>query len=788
MPETINEPIKVVKIIIGITANALNKLFTYQVPTDLIDKIEVGSVVLVPFGKGDSLKRGYVIEIDTLTESTEYQLKSVIRIEEQVMVENRLIQLAFWMHERYQCTLTSALRLMLPTNIDVKLLTRKTIYIDEKQTEAIKHYISMNAHSKKLQKRIELLSFMISVQPIIKGSGDSDELTSIPSSVESSGVSEDPSPVIRTFIEQEILSRFNTSSALIKSLEQIKLITRKDETVSRNIHILRNRNKVIKPVLNDEQKCAVDQIASSSNEHSTFLIHGVTGSGKTEVYMSIIEKVLEQQKNAIVLIPEIGLTPQTIERFISRFGNIVGVMHSRLNAGERYEQWIKARDGETKIMIGARSAVFAPYENIGVIIIDEEHEHTYKSEQNPRYHAREVAIKRGIDGNFPVVLGSATPLVESYHKAMLNQYKLIELNKRAVKDAHKTTEIIDMRSELESGNTSVLSSTLREAMEHALGLKQQVILFLNRRGYANSLSCRKCGFVYRCDHCDVSMNYHKSINRLMCHLCGDSKKVQTTCPKCGSTYIKAFGAGTQRIESYIQSEFPAAVVGRMDQDSTSGKFGHEKILKEFADNKINILIGTQMIAKGHDFHNVTVVGVLAADLSLNTDDFRAGERTFQLITQVIGRTGRGELSGRAIIQTYQPEHYAIVQSVNENYNEFYKEEDLFRKTMIYPPYCQLLEIVCMSEQEYAAKSFLTDHLGLIKSILALKEDPVDVILGPSKTSIGKINGFYRYRVLIKGTSYKKLTLIMKELYNRKDNNTKFKNLKLTMDMNPMNLS
>lgn len=768
MPETINEPVKIVKIIIGITANALNKLFTYQIPTDLMDKIDIGSVVLVPFGKGDHLKRGYVIELGTVSETLDFQLKSVSKIEDQVSVEKKLIQLAYWMHERYQCTLTSALRLMLPSNMDVKLLTRKTIVIEEQQVEAIKDYLSMNSDSKKLQKRIEILRFLISVQPM------TDDTETI--------------PMVRTFIEQEILSRFNTSSSIIKSLEEAKLLSRKDETIARNIHILRNREKVNKPSLNDEQNNAVNQITGSNNEHKTFLIHGVTGSGKTEVYMSIIEKVIEQKKNAIVLIPEIGLTPQTIERFIARFGNIVGVMHSRLNAGERYEQWIKARDGETKIMIGARSAVFTPYDNIGVIIIDEEHEHTYKSEQNPRYHAREVAIKRGVDGNFPVVLGTATPLVESYHKAINQQYQLIELKQRAVMNASKRSEIIDMRSELESGNISVLSATLRIAMEEALSHNQQVILFLNRRGYANSLSCRKCGFVYRCDHCDVSMNYHKSINRLMCHLCGDSKKVQTTCPQCGSTYIKAFGAGTQRIESYIQSVFPNAVVGRMDQDSTAGKFGHEKILKDFADNKINILIGTQMLAKGHDFHNVTVVGVLAADLSLNTDDFRAGERTFQLITQVIGRTGRGALAGRAIIQTYQPEHYAIVQAVREDYLSFYQEEDLFRKTMIYPPYCQLLEIVCMSEQEYAAKNFLTDHMNLIKSILALKEDPIDVILGPSKTSIGKINGFYRYRVLIKGTSYKKLTLIMKELYNRKDNNTKYKNLKLTMDMNPMTLS
>lgn len=765
MQDALEEPIHVVKIIIGITANALNKLFTYQLPSDLVDKIDIGSVVLVPFGKGDSLKRGYVIEIGQLEVQPEYQLKTILRVEDNVAVEKDLIQLAYWMHNRYQCTLTAALKLMLPTNIDVKQLTRKVITMNEEQVQKTKAYIDGNIQNKKLGKRLEILQFLIGIAPL----NDGDALE-------------------RSFIEQEILSMFSTSSAMIKSIEAVGLLTRIDESVNRKIHVLRSREAVMKLKLNDEQKRAFDQINSSKNEHNIFLLHGVTGSGKTEVYMQLIEEVINEGKQAIVLIPEIGLTPQTIARFKERFGDIVGVMHSRLNLGERYEQWQRAKQGDTKIMIGARSAVFTPFLSVGIIIIDEEHEHTYKSEQNPRYHAREVAIKRGMEGDFPVVLGSATPLIESYYKAQLDQYTLVELNTRAVVNASKIIRIVDMRVELEASNISVLSRELKAAIEEALAKKEQIILFLNRRGYANSLSCRKCGFVYTCDHCDVSMNYHKSIHRLMCHLCGDSKKVQKTCPKCDSTYIKAFGAGTQRIESYIQSVFPDAVVGRMDQDSTSGKHGHEKILSEFREKKIDILIGTQMIAKGHDFHNVTVVGVLAADLSLNTDDFRAAERTFQLVTQVIGRTGRGDLAGKAFIQTYQPNHYAIVHAVTENYKAFYEEENLFRKSMIYPPYCQLLEIICMSENEYLGKDFLIQQLGLIHSVLALKQDPIDAVLGPTKTSIGKINGFYRYRIIIKGSSYKKLTLVMKELYNVKDNNTKYKNLKLVMDMNPMSLS
>jgi len=758
------EQVHVVKIIIGITTNALNKLFTYLLPTDLVDSVDIGSVVLVPFGKGNTLKRGYVIEIGILEELPEFQLKAILRVEKNVAVEKDLIQLAYWMHNRYQCTITAALKLMLPTDIDVKLLTRKNLQMDEKQVTLAKDYIALHGTSKQLKKRIEILTFFLSLEPV------------------------DDLQFNRSFFEQDIISMFETSVSVIRSIVSLGLLTRMDETVSRNIHVLRRQTPVEKPQLNEEQQKAVNIIEGSMNEHYTYLLHGVTGSGKTEVYMQLIELVLKQGKQAIVLIPEIGLTPQTITRFIERFGDVVGVMHSRLNAGERYEQWQKAKQGTTKIMIGARSAVFTPFDSIGMIIIDEEHEHTYKSDQNPRYHAREVAIKRGMENSFPIVLGSATPLIESYSKALLNQYTLIELKMRAVKNAIKKTHIIDMRLELESGNMSVLSRELKHAMEEALEQKKQIILFLNRRGYANSLSCRKCGFVYTCDNCDVSMNYHKSIQRLVCHLCGVTKKVEPTCPKCDSTYIKAFGAGTQRIEAYIQSVFPNARVARMDQDSTSGKHGHEKILNEFRTATIDILIGTQMIAKGHDFHNVTVVGVLAADLSLNTDDFRAAERTFQLVTQVIGRTGRGDLPGQAFVQTYQPAHYAIVHAVNENYLAFYLEEDLFRKTMIYPPYCQLLEIVCMAEQEFIGKNFLTEHLGVIQSILSMKPDPIDHILGPTKTNIGKINGFYRYRIIIKGSSYKKLTLVMKELYNRKDSNPKYKNLKLVMDMNPMNLS
>lgn len=752
----------VAKVIVGISTSALNRLFTYNVPADLKSNIDIGSVVLVPFGKGNHLKEAYVVDVGRLDELPDFELKDIAKVEDQVFVEKELIQLAYWMHHRYQCHITSALRLMLPKDINVKLLTRKTVEISKEQIPLIKSYLESIRGNKKLLKRYELLNFILN----ILNNTDLDTYY---------------------FIEKELLSQFNTTTSVIAGLEKLALLNRVDETYERKIQVLKNREITQKLKLNEEQQHAVHSVTQQLDMAKIFLLHGITGSGKTEVYLQIIEEVLSRGKSAILLIPEIGLTPQTIERFTSRFGNIVGVMHSRLNVGERYEQWQKARSGEVKIMIGARSAIFTPFSDLGVIILDEEHEHTYKSDQNPHYHAREIAIKRGMNHECPVVLGSATPLIDNYYKAMNQQYELLTLNNKAVIGANKEVHLVDMRLELESGNMSILSRELYEAMEIALKKGEQVILFLNRRGYANFVSCRQCGFVYTCDACDLSMTYHKNNHRLICHLCGASKPLKKTCPKCDSKYIKAFGAGTQKIESYVIDEFKGYKVGRMDQDTTSTKHGHQEILDAFKGKDIDILIGTQMIAKGHDFHNVTVVGVLAADISLNADDFRGSEKTFQLITQVIGRTGRGVKKGQAFIQTYQPDHYAIQYAIKENYIDFYNEEIMFRKAMVYPPFCNLLNITALSENKNEVARFLNECVGIIENLYIGHGDIAFQILGPAQTSIGKIKGLYRYRIIVKGTSYKKLTLVMKELYNRKDNDQVYKNVRLSMDLNPMSL-
>jgi len=752
----------VAKVIIGISTKALNRLFTYNIPTDLKEKIEIGSVVLVPFGRGNHLKEGYVIDVGVLSEKLDFELKDISSVQNQVQVEKELIQLAYWMHRRYQCNITASLKLMLPRDINVNRLTRKTIVINEAMVPKLNDYMASIKDSKKLKKRYEILSF---IQNIISHS-DTNKYS---------------------FVEKDILTQFATSTALIKSMEKLGILSRTDEVYERKIQVLRHFDQDDKLELNEEQLYAFKIIKAKLNVHHNYLLHGVTGSGKTEVYLQVIEEVIKAGKSAILLIPEIGLTPQTIQRFSARFGNIVGVMHSRLNLGERYEQWQKAKNGEVRIMIGARSAIFTPFNDIGIIIIDEEHEHTYKSEQNPRYHAREIAIKRGMNHSCPVVLGSATPLIDNYYKALNKQYTLLELNNKAVTGAKKNVHLIDMRKELESGNMSILSDALKKAIENALMNKEQVILFLNRRGYANFVSCRKCGFVYTCDDCDVSLTYHKTNNRLICHFCGASKPLTKTCPSCDSKYIKAFGAGTQRIETYMTMIFPNANISRMDQDTTSTKNGHEEILGAFKRREIDILIGTQMVAKGHDFHNVTVVGVLAADISLNADDYRASEKTFQLLTQVIGRTGRGKKLGDAFIQTYQPEHYSIKHALIEDYTGFYEEEIMFRRAMIYPPFCHLLNIVSMSEDEGECKRLLNNCVTVIEDMFLNADDPKFMILGPAKTSVGKIKGYYRYRVIIKGSSYKKLTLVMKELYNRKDNNITYKNARLIMELNPMSL-
>lgn len=500
---------------------------------------------------------------------------------------------------------------------------------------------------------------------------------------------------------------------------------------------------------NKFQKQAIEEITALMNKGrpAEVLIHGVTGSGKTEVYLQLISTALEQGKQAIVLVPEISLTPQMIQRFVGRFGQKVAILHSRLSEGERSNQWYKIKQGLVKVVVGARSAIFAPFERLGLIIIDEEHEHTYKSEKTPKYHAKEVAFKRCELENSILILGSATPSVETYHRALEGGIGFIELPERANSNKLPDVEIVDMRRELDAGNKSIFSRSLYKAIKENLENSNQTILFLNKRGYSSFILCRNCGYVPRCRYCNISLTYHLHGNRLVCHYCGYSRANYKTCPSCGSEYIRHFGVGTQKLEEEVKKYFPHASVLRMDLDTTSRKNSHEQILKKFRDENVNILIGTQMIAKGHDFPNVTLVGVISADLMLNMEDFRSTEKTFQLLTQVAGRAGRAEKEGKVVIQTYEVDNFSILTAKDQDYIKFYNQEIILRKELNYPPFCDIVSVLVTGEDEVKVKEVSGEVEGTIRKEFE-GEDGV-MILKAVPAPISRIKNRFRWRIIIK---------------------------------------
>lgn len=533
--------------------------------------------------------------------------------------------------------------------------------------------------------------------------------------------------------------------------------------------------------LNAEQKSIYDDFTGEydAGKRGTYLIHGVTGSGKTEVYIELVRHIVNKGKQAIVLIPEIGLTYQTRMRFVKYFGNRVSIMNSTLAAGERYENFEKAKKGELDVIIGPRSALFTPFKDIGIIIIDEEHENTYKSENMPRYHAKELAIELARMHGASVVLGSATPSVDSYYHAKKGDYKLYNLNNRALGSELANTHIIDMREELRLGNRSIFSRELEEKMQDRLNKKEQMMLFLNRRGFAGFVSCRACGEVIKCPHCDVSLSMHKNIGKMVCHYCGHETAIPVKCPKCSSKYISGFRAGTEQIEAEVKKKFPTAKVLRMDADTTKRKDSYEKILSAFKNGDADVLIGTQMIVKGHDFPNVTLVGIVAADLSLASGDYRAGERTFQLLVQAAGRAGRGDKKGDVIIQTYQPDQYSIVHAKNQDYIGFYEEEILYRDISGYPPVLDVMAVLIAGKSNDDAY-LMADNLTLLSRAHG---DGITVI-GPAAAGIGKINDLYRYVFYIKSNDRNKLTLLKDKIENYLDDRKS--EVKVWFDFNPMN--
>ena len=569
--------------------------------------------------------------------------------------------------------------------------------------------------------------------------------------------------------------------AVLHGLEEKEIVSVTEERQYRN-PVMRAGERDQQPVLNDQQRRIVDTVTGDYRQgiRKTYLIHGVTGSGKTEVYMGIIEKVIAEHKQVIVLIPEIALTFQTVSRFYRRFGERVSVMHSRLSQGEKFDQFERAKAGKIDIMIGPRSALFTPFEHLGLIVMDEEHETSYQSEMPPKYHAREVAVHRASMVGASVILGSATPSLESYYRAQKGRYTLFTLTKRAGGASLPKVWVTDLREELERKNRSIFGGKLMELMQDRLAKKEQIILFLNRRGYAGSVSCRKCGEVIKCPHCSVSMTAHMRYGRLehlVCHYCGYQATMPALCPKCRSRYIGTFGIGTQKVEQLVRERFPQARVLRMDADTTTGKEGHEKILRDFAAGSADILIGTQMIVKGHDFPNVTLVGILAADLSLNVGDFRAAERTYQLLAQAAGRAGRGEKPGDVVLQTYQPEHYSIVSAAKQDYLGFYEQELIQRQILHYPPVSNILGVLVLSEQRGHAQE-LADRLAE-----QMRRYEQVVILGPAPASLSKAKDVYRYVIYAKCADYRILRQIKNGLEQYMKAQETYRDCRLQFDFN-----
>ena len=696
------------EVIIDIAHASVDRPFHYRVPDALKDTLKPGDLVKVPFGAGNRLRHGYVIGLTGETDYDPAKIKEIAEADPRgLSVQSQLISLAAWMHETYGGTMHQALRTVLPVRQKIRPKVKKTLVCRMDYPELMAE--AEKARQKNYRARQRLLETFLQSREI-------------------------PLEMAR--------QQLNISDATLKPLlaaDRISVITRQEMRGGQETDI----KPAGKKQLNEEQQKAFDDFSGrwDAGDRTTELLYGITGSGKTEVYMEMIEKVLSEGLEAILLIPEISLTWQTVMRFYARFGDRIAIMNSRMSEGERYDQWERALNGSCQVMIGPRSALFAPFSHLGLIIIDEEHENSYKSENTPRYHARETAEARARFCGAKVVLGSATPSMESAHRAACGAYHLMKLSRRAVaKSRIAETTVVDMRQELAEGNRSIFSRTLRERMADCLGRREQIMLFINRRGFSTFVSCRSCGEPVRCPHCDVSLTLHGR-DRLMCHYCGYEIKLPDRCPACQSPYLAGFGTGTERLAEMVSAEFPGARVLRMDADTTRRKGGHREILEQFADGEADILVGTQMIVKGHDFPGVTLVGIMAADLSLNTPDFRSAERTFQLLTQAAGRAGRGLKPGHVVIQTYQPDHYAIRYASAQDYGGFFREEMHFRRLAGYPPAVTMAALWISSGEEalleQAAGSFLADIRAKFHDTAGLQ------MIGPVNAPVYRVNDVYR---------------------------------------------
>lgn len=713
---------KYANIIIDISHEKVDRPFQYRIPERLQNSLEEGMAVTVPFGVGNKERQGYVIGITQQAEYAPEKLKEIKDIRQgELSIEADFIRLASWMRRQYGSTMITALKTVLPVRQKRKELEKKTVRLRLERPEASQLLEEFDRKHRTARARLlrELMTAGELPQELITG-------------------------------------KLNVTVKTIREMEELGIVEIQRSRQYRN-PVAEGKRQEDRKELSRQQRRIADAVVGSlgTQNPGVHLLHGITGSGKTEVYLAVIEQVVAEGRQAIVLIPEIALTYQTVLRFYRRFGSRVSVMNSRLSQGERFDQFERARNAEIDVMIGPRSALFTPFRKLGLIVIDEEHETSYKSETMPKYHARETAIQIANMQKAGVLLGSATPSLESYYRARQGKYCLHRLTERLTGGTLPKVYTVDLREELKEGNRSIFSRKLQELIEERLTRKEQTMLFLNRRGYAGFVSCRSCGYVVKCPHCDVSLSEHLSGRRdggMRCHYCGYEEPKKQLCPQCGSRYLLGFKAGTQQIEELLRRQYPQAAVLRMDADTTRGKQDHEKILAAFANREADILVGTQMIVKGHDFPGVTLVGILAADLSLSAADYRASERTFQLLTQAAGRAGRGERPGEVVIQTYQPEHYAVIHAAGQDYEAFYEEEILYREMLNYPPTAHMMAVQIGARRQ-------EDGEALAKELARLAGQEQVVLIGPAAANISRISDIYRFAIYVKHKDYDKLVAV-----------------------------
>lgn len=834
----------IAQVIVDVPSRGTDRPFDYIVPESMQGWLEVGSRVGVPFGP--RTLQGFVIGLSGTSETPATKLKALQELLDLVPpLSEELVELSEWMSAKYACHRITALQSMLPAALKgkaeryIRVAERESWVGEDSLFDATASLLTdeeeqIVSHIQKQQEvRMELLSRRFGEQAhIIKSllqRGILLESRSIRDKVQKKTVRTVslhlPEDEIRTIIEEfpakakrqqevltyiadtggdvplkEIMTVLGVTASTVKALADKGYIAIMDMEVYRDPYQDRNFTPTTPFTLTDEQQQVYNSIISRINkqEKGEYLIHGITGSGKTEVYLQCIQRVIEQDRQAIMLVPEIALTPQMVERFKGRFGDRVAVMHSRLSSGERYDEWRKIREGKSQVAIGARSAIFAPFSNLGLIIMDEEHETSYKQEESPKYHARDVAIHRAHQHNAVVILGSATPSLESYYAARSQANDefmptLLEIHGRALGSELPAVEIIDMREELKEGNRSMFSRPLHQAIEDRLEKKQQTVLLLNRRGHSTFVMCRTCGYVAECPNCDISLTYHQRSNSLRCHYCGHAEPAPQICPECGSEHIRYFGTGTQRVEEELAKLFPGIRVVRMDVDTTTQKGSHEKLLNQFRDKKADLLLGTQMVAKGLDFPDVTLVGVIAADSALHLPDFRAAEKTFQLLTQVAGRAGRHHLPGEVIVQTYNPEHYSVIHASHHDYHSFVREELKHRQTLGYPPYCRLA-LITFSHEKLALLVRIAENytqmikdqaskLGWLGSLERFSNEALDV-LGPVASPIPRLKNRYRFQCMIKWRGDMDVAKLAEHVAEQLQDSVRDKELLISIDVDP----